>query len=553
MASDASPIPDFRALFESAPGLYLVMTPSFEIVAASDAYLRATMTTRDDILGRHLFDVFPDNPDDPTATGVRNLTTSLKRVLCGKRPDAMAIQKYDIRRPESEGGHFEERYWSPVNSPVLGARGEVMYIMHRVEDVTEFIRLKQQGREQQVFNEALRIHNERMESEVYLRARERDEAQAANRAKDDFLAMLGHELRNPLAAIASATEILKRIGATTGAAGQSRAVIERQVRHLKRLVDDLLDAARVQEGKVTLDRRPLDLAEAVHQAVSVLHGTGASTQHVVQVAADSVGINVDPTRLEQILVNLLTNAVKFTPVGRAIRIAVRAEADTAVLVVEDEGIGITDEILPRIFDLFFQGERTAARSEGGLGIGLTLVKTLTELHGGSVEARTGGPGLGSTFVIRLPRVPIPTSAARRLPPGRAAHRRVLVIEDNDDARDMLKTWLALEGHDILEATNGLDGLKILISERPEVAFIDIGLPVMDGYEVARTARRQADHATRLVALTGYGQAEDRQRSFDAGFDDFVVKPVDPARLTQILGDRTGTLKSTTAPQKWGLP
>jgi signal transduction histidine kinase/ActR/RegA family two-component response regulator len=542
MPSEVSPAPDFRALFESAPGLYLVMTPSFEIVAASDAYLRATMTTRGAILRRRLFDVFPDNPDDPSATGVRNLTTSLNRVLRDKRPDAMAIQKYDIRRPDSEGGCFEERYWSPVNSPVLGPDGEVMYLMHRVEDVTDFIRLKQPGREQEVFNEALRIRNERMESEVYLRARERDEAQAANRAKDDFLAMLGHELRNPLAAIASATEILKRLGTTTGAAGQSRAVIERQVRHLKRLVDDLLDAARVQAGKVTLDRRPLDLAEAVHRAVSVVQSTDPTIQHVVQVDAQPVGVSFDPARLEQIIVNLLTNALKFTPAGGAIRVGVRAEADTAILVVEDEGIGIPEDVLPRIFDLFFQGERTAARSEGGLGIGLTLVKTLAELHGGTIEARTGGPGLGSAFLIRLPRVALPRTAARRRLPQSTEHRRILIIEDNDDARDMLKTWMTLEGHDVLEAANGIEGVKMLIDERPEVAFIDIGLPGMDGYEVARMARQQADLATRLVALTGYGQAADRQRSFQAGFDDFVVKPVDPTRLTQILSDRTATFQ-----------
>ena len=542
MPPEVSPAPDFRALFESAPGLYLVMTPSFEIVAASDAYLRATMTMRGAILGRRLFDVFPDNPDDPSATGVRNLTTSLNRVLRDKRPDAMAIQKYDIRRPDSEGGSFEERYWSPVNSAVLGPDGEVMYLMHRVEDVTDFIRLKQQGRQQEVFNEALRIRNERMESEVYLRARERDEAQAANRAKDDFLAMLGHELRNPLAAIASATEILKRLGTTTGAAGQSRAVIERQVRHLKRLVDDLLDAARVQAGKVTLDRRPLDLAEAVHRAVSVVQSTDPAIQHVVQVDAQPVGVSFDPARLEQVVVNLLTNALKFTPAGGAIRVAVRAGADTAILVVEDEGIGIPEDVLPRIFDLFFQGERTAARSEGGLGIGLTLVKTLTELHGGTVEARTGGPGLGSAFVIRLPRVALPRTAARRRLAQSTEHRRILIIEDNDDARDMLKTWMTLEGHEVLEAANGIEGVKILIDERPEVAFIDIGLPGMDGYEVARMARQQADLATRLVALTGYGQAADRQRSFQAGFDDFVVKPVDPTRLTQILTDRTATFQ-----------
>jgi len=199
-------------------------------------------------------------------------------------------------------------------------------------------------------------------------------------------------------------------------------------------------------------------------------------------------------------------------------------------------------VLPRIFDLFFQGERTAARSEGGLGIGLTLVKTLTELHGGTIEARTGGPGLGSAFVIRLPRVALPRTAAPRRLPQSTEHRRILIIEDNDDARDMLKTWMTLEGHEVLEAANGIEGVKMLIDERPEVAFIDIGLPGMDGYEVARMARQQADLATRLVALTGYGQAADRQRSFQAGFDDFVVKPVDPTRLTQILTDRTANFQ-----------
>jgi len=354
--------------------------------------------------------------------------------------------------------------------------------------------------------------------------------------------MLGHELRNPLAAIASATEILKRLGATTGTAGQSRAVIERQVRHLKRLVDDLLDAARVQTGKVTLERRPLDLADAVHQVLSTLHGTGVSSQHTVEVAAEPVGVYVDPIRLEQILVSLLTNAVKFTPVGRGIRVRVCAEDDTAVLSVEDDGIGMSEEILPRIFDLFFQGERTAARTEGGLGVGLTLVKRLSELHGGSVEATSAGRGLGSTFVVRLPRAVIPSPASRRPSRGPSLARRVLIIEDNDDARDMLKTFLTLEGHEVLEATNGIDGVTMLIGERPDVAFVDIGLPGMDGYEVARSTRRDGDQPTLLVALTGYGQPEDRQRCFDAGFDDFVLKPVDPARLTQILAERTPTLR-----------
>jgi CheY-like chemotaxis protein len=269
----------------------------------------------------------------------------------------------------------------------------------------------------------------------------------------------------------------------------------------------------------------------------------APSDHELSVELESVGVNADPTRLEQVITSLLTNAFKFTPPGRPIRIRVCGDGDAAVLSVEDEGVGIATDMLPRIFDLFFQGERSAARTEGGLGIGLTLVKTLTELHGGQVTATSDGPGRGSAFVVKLPRVPIAERPGRARPTARdRVRRRVLIVEDNDDARDMLKTWLTLEGHDVIEARNGVDGVELLVTARPEVAFIDIGLPVMDGYEVARTARRRGDHATRLVALTGYGQAEDRQRSYDAGFDDFVVKPVDPVRLTEILADRTGTFR-----------
>ena len=484
-------VPDFRVLFESAPRVCVVLTPRFEIVAATDAYLVATQTTRDDIVGRDFFEVFGAS---------HGVLASLNRVLAGRRADVMPVEKLDVRPLSARHGVGDERAWSRLNAPVLAADGEVRYIVHRLEDVTESIRLK-----------------------------------------EDFLAMLGHELRNPLAAIASATEILKRIGATSGTAGQSRAVIERQVRHLKRLVDDLVDAARVQGGKVTLERRPVDLAGALRQALSTLHGPSV-TAHTIDVDAEPVGVSVDPIRLEQILVSLLTNAVKFTPVGRAIRVRVRAEDDAAVLVVQDEGIGMSEEILPHIFDLFFQGERSAARTEGGLGIGLSLVKTLTELHGGTVEATSAGRGLGSMFVVRLPRGILPSVAAKRPSRVPSARRRVAVVEDNDDSREMLKTWLTIEGHEVFAANNGLDGVKLLVGERPDVAFVDIGLPELDGYEVARAARREAGHATLLVALTGYGQPEDRQRCFDAGFDDFVLKPVDPARLSQILADRTPALR-----------
>jgi signal transduction histidine kinase len=490
MPPAVSPGPDFRVLFESAPRLCVVLTPSFEIVAATDAYLAATHTTREEIVGRDFFEVF----------GVaRALMTSFQRVLAGARHDVMPVEKLDVRALVSRAHGADERAWRRMNSAVLGPDGELRYIVHRLDDVTDSVRLK-----------------------------------------EDFLAMLGHELRNPLAAIASATEILKRVGATTGTAGQSRAVIERQVRHLKRLVDDLVDAARVEGRKVTLERRAVDLRETLHQALATLQGPSV-TAHTIEVDAEPVGVNVDPIRLEQIVVSLLTNAVKFTPVGRAIRVRVRAEADAAVLVVEDEGIGMSEEILPHIFELFFQGERSAARTEGGLGIGLTLVKTLTELHGGSVEAASAGRGLGSTFVVRLPRALLPSAPPRRATRAPGSRRRVLVVEDNDDSREMLKTWLTLEGHDVLAATNGTEGVKLLLGDCPDVAFIDIGLPEMDGYEVARAARREANE-TLLVALTGYGQPEDRQRCFDAGFDDFVLKPVDPARLSQILAERTPPLR-----------
>lgn len=327
MPPAVSHLPDFRALFESALDLYVVMTQSFEIIAASDAYLAATQTTRAAIVGRDFFAMFGDRTDARAASGARRLMASLQRVLSEGRLDVMPVEKLDVRWPSSRGGGLEERPWSRVNSPVFGPDGEVRYIVHRLEDVSKSIRLK-----------------------------------------EDFLAMLGHELRNPLAAIASATEILRRIGATAGLAGQSRAVIDRQVRHLKRLVDDLLDAARVQGGKVTLERRPVDLAEALRQALSTLHDIGA-VQHAVEVDAEPIGVIVDPVRLEQILLSLLTNAVKFTPAGRAIRVRVAAEGESAVLIVEDEGIGMSEEILPHIFDLFFQGERTAARTEGAWASG----------------------------------------------------------------------------------------------------------------------------------------------------------------------------------------
>ncbi len=360
-----------------------------------------------------------------------------------------------------------------------------------------------------------------------------EEAQAANRAKDDFLAMFGHELRNPLAAVASAAEVLE-IVRTLDDIKRPREVIRRQVRHLKRLIDDLLDAARIRAGKIVLDRRSVSLAEAVEQALTVIRASSPGGRHVVETYLDDVGVDADPVRLDQIILNLLTNAVKYTPAGRGIRVRTYADSNDGVLRVEDDGVGISREMLGRIFNLFVQGEHTLDRAQGGLGIGLTLVRTLIDLHGGSVSADSAGPGLGSVFTVRLPRAALPTADETPGPRRHAIRRRVLIVEDNDDAREMLKLLLEHEGHEVYEAIDGTEAVRAALRLRPDLALVDVGLPILDGYEVARFIRRQDYQPQRLVALTGYGQPVDRERALSAGFDDHLVKPVDPDRLAELL-------------------
>jgi PAS domain S-box-containing protein len=360
-----------------------------------------------------------------------------------------------------------------------------------------------------------------------------EEAQAANSAKDDFLAMFGHELRNPLAAVAAAADVLG-LAHTIEDIERPRDIIKRQIIHLRRLIDDLLDAARIRAGKIVLDRRPVNLGEAVEQALSVARGVTGGGRHVIETQLDPVGVDADPVRLDQIILNLLGNAMKYTPAGRGIRILTYAEGPRALLRVEDDGVGIAKDVLPLIFGLFIQGERTVDRAQGGLGIGLTLVRTLVELHGGTVTAESPGAGLGSVFTVRLPRIEISTHVDRDERPRRAIRRRVLIVEDNDDAREMLKVLLEHEGHEVFEATDGTEGVRAASRLHPDLALVDLGLPILDGYEVARFIRRQDHQPQRLVALTGYGQSADRKRALEAGFDDHLVKPVDPDRLAELL-------------------
>ena len=373
---------------------------------------------------------------------------------------------------------------------------------------------------------------------------DRDRAERDSHAKNEFLAMLAHELRNPLGAIRSAVEVLECVDPKNIPATRAREVIARQVGHLSHLIDDLLDVERVASGKIRLDRHPLDMADTVRRAVANFTGN-AGLDRRIEVSTEPMWVDGDAVRLEQVLANIVTNAVKYTPAGGQIRVSLRHNGNDAVLSVQDTGFGIAPEVLPSIFDMFVQGERTLDRAQGGLGIGLTLVRRLVELHGGTVTASSDGIGHGSTFTVRLPQVSGGrTTAGIASSLEGATPKRVLLIEDSRDAREMFRIVLEHAGHSVYEAENGYRGLELLETENPEVAIIDIGLPGLDGYQVARRIREQPNgRAMLLLALTGYGFPSDYERSTEAGFDYHLVKPVDPydvARLLSASAARSGT-------------
>jgi PAS domain S-box-containing protein len=433
----------------------------------------------------------------------------------------------DFRRRLAAVGH------RAVLAVPLQARGEVMGALSVAYSVTRSFSDAETAVLQAFADQAaLAIRNAQLFARESLA---REESEAANRAKDQFLAMLGHELRNPLAAISSAATVLDRLGGGDERAGSARAIIRRQVGRLVRVVDDLLDVARVTTGKIVIEPRSVSLADCVSGCVSALTAAGQLARHRVTVILAPAWVEGDAGRLEQVITNLLVNAVKYTPAGGRIEVRVTREGRHVVLAVEDSGAGISPALRAHVFDLFVQGDRGLDRAQGGLGIGLTLVRRIVELHGGTVDVTSAGAGMGSTFVVRLPAGTAPTPAPVPAASAAASARRVLVIEDNDDAREALRLALALDGHDVLEAEDGLRGIALALDERPHVALIDVGLPGIDGYEVAgRLRARAGEPRPYLVALTGYGQPEDRARALASGFDAFVVKPVEPEALREML-------------------
>ncbi|HEV3168289.1 MAG TPA: CHASE3 domain-containing protein, partial [Isosphaeraceae bacterium] len=371
------------------------------------------------------------------------------------------------------------------------------------------------------------------------RRRHERELTLANRRKDEFLAMLAHELRNPLASIRSAVEMFDMPGAE-GHLGWARDVIDRQVQHLAHLVDDLLDVARITRGTIRLRKQLIDAYPVLNHAIEAVRPLIDDRKHRFEasIAPKTMRLVADPIRLEQIVVNLLTNAAKYTPAGGRITLSAEHMGDQIIVRVRDTGVGIAPEALPHMFDLFAQGQRSLDRTEGGLGVGLTIVKDLAELHGGSVSARSEGVGQGSEFTVRLPATDEQPATSQPTPSReQSSHQgsRILIVDDNRDLARGLAKLLRLLGHETESAHDGPSGIEAVRAYRPEVILLDIGLPGMDGYEVARRLRMEEGlRDTLIIAISGYGQEEDRRRSREAGMDHHLVKPVDVKTLMDLI-------------------
>ncbi|MDB5932695.1 MAG: hypothetical protein JWQ01_39 [Massilia sp.] len=797
-------IPDFQALFRASPYPYLLMDRQFNVIGANDAYLAATGRVEAELLGRYVFDAFPENPDDPGSTNLAEVRASILRAIESGEPDTTAFLRYSVPRQTASGTVFDERFWSTVHTPIRGADGEVAFVAQNAIDVSDlysfdhasqtatlvqaarapsglraddfnraqmheamrrilsdershlrnlfnhapgfiavvtgednvfeivneayyqlvghrdiigkpllealpemrgqgFVELLAEvrrsgkpfvGRDlpaqlqrvagapviesyidvlyQPIFGKdgvasgifaqghdvseghaaqvAQRESAERLadgmvaarmvvwdidlasgtiefssnaalvlgagdgdlaalaaavpaeDAARLVAARERaiaersgyeaivrfvrpddgrtiwidvrgkvrvdaagqpvsvrgvtlditerikaeDDLRDAHRRKDEFLAMLAHELRNPLAPISSAAQLLTHLNPTDLRLRRATDIIVRQVEHITGLVDDLIDVSRVTRGLISTDQQPCDIARIAEQALEQVRPMLDARGHKLALALPSPPAFIlgDDKRLVQALGNLLSNAAKYTPNGGNIALAIDVVGTTVQVTVSDDGIGIGAALLPRVFDLFTQGERSADRAQGGLGVGLAVVKSLVELHGGAVTAASAGVGHGSVFTIVLPllhrgQLDHAGEPGTDLAPA-AGGLRLLVVDDNPDAAMMLSMLLEASGYEVTSENGSHAGLARALAERPDVCLLDIGLPDMDGYELARRIRAAPELAqAMLIAVTGYGQHEDKQKAFAAGFDHHLVKPVNTAELTALLRARAG--------------
>ena len=521
-------------LLQAPVGTALLSGPDHVFRLANRLFCR--MVRRDDLVGKAYREVFR-RPEE------RRLCAILDRVYETGEP--FSTEEYLVPQDLQDDGTRQDRYFKFNVEPLRDAEDKVYGMMAVAIEISEQVRARQ------VLERSQEEHQKLLQ-----------DLEAASRAKDEFLAMLGHELRNPLSPIATALQLMKRKGDTR--ISHEQQVIERQVNHLTRLVDDLLDVSKITRGKVELRKEPVDIAEVIAKAVEMASYLLEQRHHALSfdIAHERLTVDGDPVRLAQVVANLLTNAARYTERGGKIAVSARREADEGeagqiVIRVKDNGSGISPDLLPRIFDLFIQGHRSSDRAQGGLGLGLALVKNLVALHGGSVVARSDGLGKGSEFVIRLPPVadkgdsaPVHSDhdPAPQHPTGHG--KRILIVDDNNDAADSLAELLREAGHEVAVAYGPVAALDLVEAFRPKVAVLDIGLPVMDGYELA--ARLRSNPVTAeclLIALTGYGQSRDRARSEEGGFQVHLVKPVDIVKLLKFVagagaaapGDALGAL------------
>lgn len=546
---DAPTPPDFRSLFESAPSYYLVLDPELAIVAVSNSYLRATMTNREEILGRGLFEVFPDNPDDPDATGVGNLRASLDRVRRDRVPDTMAVQKYDIRRPESEGGGFEVRYWSPLNSPVLAANGTLAYIIHRVEDVTEFVRLKELEMEQQQLTAELQVRTAQMEAEIFQRSRELQDAngrlRAADSAKSEFLSRMSHELRTPLNAVLGFAQLLE-MDDLTSEQRESTQQILKAGRHLLALINEVLDISRIESGSLGLSIEPVGVGDLVQETLDLVQPIAGSRNITLRVEGpDGLARHVlaDRQRLKQVILNLLANAVKYNYEGGMATLSWRpSSADRLRIEVADTGPGISPE---RAHELFTPFERLGAEQSEveGTGLGLALSKRLVEMMGGTIGFESA-PGRGTNFFVELPMTEDIVDRAEmvaEVAPKVASDpvpRTLVYIEDNlDNLRLVERIFAHRPNLKIIPALQGALGLELVREHRPDLVLLDLNLPDMPGEQVLQ--RLGEDPRTRempVVVISADATPGQIQRLKAAGARDYLTKPLDIQKFVEVIDE-----------------
>jgi PAS domain S-box-containing protein len=440
---------------------------------------------------------------------------------------AAGTPRQELQQAREEGRAEDERWHVKKGGEQFWALGIVTPLSDAAGRLTGFSKILRDITERKRAHDLLRQQSEALKE--------------ADRRKDEFLAMLSHELRNPLAPIRNATQVIRLLGASDPNVRRSTEMVERHVQHMTRLVDDLLDVSRITSGKIKLQVEPVELAAVVARAVETTRPLIDARKHQLRVSLppEALRLEADPVRLGQVMANLLTNAAKYTEEGGRIGLTVEREGGAAVIRVRDNGVGIPRDKLASVFDVFTQVDRSLERSQGGLGVGLTLVKSLVEMHGGSVEAHSEGAGQGSEFIVRLPVLqteqPSEASKVEQTVRRPAAPRRVLVVDDNVDAAESLAMLLRIDGHEVRPVYDGTAALEAARTFRPEVILLDIGLPGISGYEVARRLRREPGlEKAFLVALTGYGQDDDRIQSQEAGFDTHLVKPADPTALQELL-------------------